>query len=81
VRLPADQAWLLRAALLPGPAGRAAWRRWRAGADLATIDRGSARLLPLLWHNLLANGSSSSAAHYLAVVRAELSRRRAGATD
>ncbi len=52
----ADQALVLRAALLPGEPGVAAWREWRAKADLDTIDRGSARLLPLLWFNLLANG-------------------------
>jgi hypothetical protein len=56
VTLPVDQVLLLRAALLDGPPAAQAWREWRAGADLETIDRGSARLVPLLWHNLLANG-------------------------
>ena len=46
----------MRAALLPADAGLAAWRAWRRDADLDEIDRGSARLLPLLWFNLLANG-------------------------
>jgi hypothetical protein len=54
--LAPDQVLLLRAALLPAEPGIAAWREWRATADLDTIDRGSARLLPLLWFNLLANG-------------------------
>ena len=46
----------MRASLLPADAGRAAWQAWRRDADLDQIDRGSARLLPLLWFNLLANG-------------------------
>lgn len=54
--LPAHQRLALRAALLAGDEGVAAWREWRATTDLETIDRGTARLLPLLWHNLLANG-------------------------
>jgi len=55
VTLSHDQRLVLRAALLTGDDGVAAWREWRATADLDTIDRGSARLLPLLWFNLLAN--------------------------
>ena len=51
-----DQVLVLRAALLGGDEGVAAWHEWRRTADLDQIDRGSARLLPLLWHNLLANG-------------------------
>lgn len=54
----AAQRLVLRAALLPGADGVAAWREWRRTADLDTLDRGSTRLLPLLWHNLLANGVS-----------------------
>jgi hypothetical protein len=41
---------------LPPPDGVAAWREWRDRVELQEIDRGSSRLLPLLWFNLLANG-------------------------
>ena len=58
MRASVAQALLLRAALLPGAEGVDAWRHWRRGADLDEIDRGSARLLPLLWFNLIANGIS-----------------------
>ncbi len=55
MRASRQQALLLRAALVSGDAGLAAWHGWRRAADLDEIDRGSARLLPLLWFNLLAN--------------------------
>lgn len=58
MRATREHGLLLRAALLPGEEGIAAWRAWRRDADLDAIDRGSARLLPLLWFNLLANGIS-----------------------
>ena len=47
---------LLRAALLRGPAARAAWEQWSGQASLDTLDAGSFRLLPLLYANLEAEG-------------------------
>jgi Uncharacterised nucleotidyltransferase len=58
LRASPSQALLLRAALLTGEPGLASWHAWRRDADLDVIDRGSARLLPLVWFNLLANGVS-----------------------
>jgi len=43
---------LLRAALLPGEAGRDAYRAWRARTRLDALDGPSLRLLPLLARNL-----------------------------
>jgi len=51
-----DQTLLLRAALLPGDAARAAWEVWRQHASLEALDGGSKRLLPLLYRNLRALG-------------------------
>jgi hypothetical protein len=51
-RPDAREALLLRAALSDGDEARAAWRAWRAGADLDRIDQASFRLLPLAWRNL-----------------------------
>jgi hypothetical protein len=51
-----EQALLLRASLSDGPAALTAWHDWKATVQLADVDRGSARLLPLLWHNLLQQG-------------------------
>jgi hypothetical protein len=48
----ARETLLLRAALLDGDAARAAWRAWRADADLDRIDQASFRLLPLAYRNL-----------------------------
>jgi hypothetical protein len=50
------QVLLLRAALLAREPALAAWRAWRAGADLDAVDPGSFRLLPLLWHHLTELG-------------------------
>ncbi len=52
------QELLLRAALLSGADAAGAWSRWRACADLNHLDPGSFRLLPLLYHNLKAQGIS-----------------------
>jgi hypothetical protein len=52
VRPTQDQEWMLRAAILPGQAGRDAWDRWRASADIDHLDIGSFRLIPLLYDNL-----------------------------
>jgi hypothetical protein len=51
-----EQEWLLQAALLPAPAGRRAWDQWSAAVNVQTLDHGSNRLLPLLYHNLRALG-------------------------
>jgi hypothetical protein len=49
------QTSLLRAALLTGRPAREAWDAWRAGrGDLAGLDDGSKRLLPLLYDRLRA---------------------------
>ena len=47
-----EQANLLAAALLSGPAALDAWRAWRAAADLDRLDQASFRLVPLLARNL-----------------------------
>ena len=51
-----EQELLLRAALLHGPAVHDAWARWREVADIDRLDRGSMRLLPELYRNLLHEG-------------------------
>jgi hypothetical protein len=51
-----EQKWLLRAALLQGNAAIAAWREWESNVDIDRLDRGSQRLLPLLYHNLREQG-------------------------
>jgi hypothetical protein len=51
-RPDARETLLLRAALADGDAARAAWRAWRADADLDRVDQASFRLLPLVFRNL-----------------------------
>src|SRR6266542_1994328 len=51
-----DQVLLLRAGLLGPDEARAAWLRWRAEHDPDDADRGSLRLLPLVYRNLLSAG-------------------------
>jgi len=53
-----QQELLLRAALLSGAEAAAAWSQWRACADMDHLDPGGFRLLPLLYHNLKAQGIS-----------------------
>jgi hypothetical protein len=48
----AGQQLLLRAALLDGADGRAAWDAWAPAADFQRLDDGSVRLLPLLYANV-----------------------------
>lgn len=50
------QEQLLRAALLPGPEGIRSWDAWCAGGDVESLDPDSQWLLPLLYHNLRAQG-------------------------
>jgi hypothetical protein len=47
-----DRRLLLRAALLDGEPGRAAFALWRSRQDLADLEPVSYRLLPLLYRNL-----------------------------
>jgi hypothetical protein len=47
---------LLRAALLDGPVAAVAFAAWREGIDLADIDYGWSRLLPLVQRNLARQG-------------------------
>ncbi len=56
-----QQELLLRAALWQGDAARAAWKTWYAQTQLAPIDQGSYRLLPLVYLNLLAAGNAHPA--------------------
>ena len=53
-----QQELLLRAALLSGAEAAGAWSQWRASADMDHLDPGCFRLLPLLYHNLKAQGVS-----------------------
>ena len=54
------QELLLRAALSPPPAAIEAWERIRPGLDLDSLDRGSERLLPLVWANLRPDGADGA---------------------
>ena len=47
-----QQRLLLRAALLEGSHAIETWNDWKRGIILDRLDRGSIRLLPLLYHNL-----------------------------
>jgi hypothetical protein len=47
-----EQELLLRACLCTGDEALAAWNRWSAAVDIAKLDVGSQRLLPLLYRNL-----------------------------
>ncbi|MCP4401861.1 MAG: nucleotidyltransferase family protein [bacterium] len=51
-----DQELLLRAALLNGQDALDAWNAWQSDIEIENLDRGSQRLLPLLWHNLKQQG-------------------------
>jgi hypothetical protein len=52
-RLPDSHVLLARAALLEGDGALDAWRRWRRGRSLDTIDPELRVLLPMLYRNLL----------------------------
>jgi len=54
----AVQELALQAALLEGYGARNAWAAWKAVADLDALDFGIHRLLPLIYHNLRAQGLS-----------------------
>jgi len=51
-----EQRLLLRASLLRGQGATKAWQEWRSRADIQILDRGSLRLLPLLYRNLRTHG-------------------------
>lgn len=51
-----QQELLLRAALLPADRAGDAWRQWSATTDLARLDEGSRRLLPLLYRAAQGHG-------------------------
>jgi hypothetical protein len=71
----AEQTLLLQAALLDGEAARRALESWRSRVDLDHLDRGSLRLLPMLYPRLLHADDGDPlmtrvrAAHDRAVVR------------
>ena len=58
-RESSGQELLLRAAFLRGPGALEAWRRWTHDHDLLEADLGhdSARLLPLVYRNLVEHGA------------------------
>jgi hypothetical protein len=51
-----EQELLLRASLLKGEGAVSAFLKWKASADVNTVDPGSYRLFPLLYKNLESNG-------------------------
>jgi hypothetical protein len=51
-RPTSQQELLLRAALSQGDEVLRSWQQWKKADDLDHLDGGSARLLPLLYHNL-----------------------------
>ena len=51
-----QQELLLCAALLQGQKSIASWERWKTSVDIDRLDRGSERLLPLLYRNLHSQG-------------------------
>lgn len=55
-RPTAQQELLLQAALLPGEAGRSAWRRVSAPSAVEALDVASQSLLPLVYQNLARLG-------------------------
>ena len=57
----AGQTLLLRAGLCPGPEAIAAWHEVARDLDLDALDRGAARLLPLVWSNLRRHGVEAEA--------------------
>lgn len=59
-RLPsAEQALMLRAALLPGDAGKEAARDWLASADFQRLGKASRGVLPILYERLRRDGFST----------------------
>ncbi len=52
----APQRLLLQASLLGKEASLHAWKKWQETTDVDSVDVGSFRLLPLLYHNLTLHG-------------------------
>ncbi|MCK4817484.1 nucleotidyltransferase family protein, partial [bacterium] len=50
------QELLLQACLLQGKEALDAWSKWKLTADVDQLDKGSLRLIPLLYRNLQAHG-------------------------
>jgi hypothetical protein len=51
-----QQQLLLQAALWQGEPAIEAWKKWQINTKLETLDPGSYRMLPLLYHNLSVHG-------------------------
>ena len=51
-----EQRLLLRASILRGKEAIEALQEWKANINIANLDQGSQRLLPLLYHNLHSQG-------------------------
>lgn len=61
-----QQELLLQAALFARPGALAAWEEWKANTDFdGYLDKGSFRLLPLLYKNLRRHGADDSFMHKL----------------
>ncbi len=56
----AAQELILRAALLEGPAALQAWEDWKGVSNLDSLDFGTHRMLPLVYHNLRAQGAADA---------------------
>jgi hypothetical protein len=56
----ADQELVLKAALGDGAVAVDAWEAWQKTVEIAEVDTGSFRLLPLLYRNLISQGLDSS---------------------
>ena len=55
-----EQGLLLRASILRGKEAIEALQEWKADINIAQLDQGSQRLLPLLYHNLHSQGIDDS---------------------
>ena len=78
-----EETLLLRAALVPGPAGDEAYRAWRETADVQTLDHAEFRVLPLLGRHLDGDPDDPLAAQIrnilrFAWLRSQLLIQRAG---
>lgn len=56
-----EQELLLQAALMEGSKAIDAWTEWNSRVDVDLLERGSQRLLPLLYRNLRAHGVENPA--------------------
>ena len=51
-----QQEFLLKACLLQGKEALNAWNKWKSAIDVDQLDRGSLRLIPMLYRNLQVHG-------------------------